>query len=917
MSSKKSQVTLHKAGRFIKLQANDAYSADVVREIEKRKSVPCMRNVSYYNGKTGMLFEAEKKVEIWRWLEAGIETHPILSILDSYGVSYVVEGSLKNYMEKENRRQILESTPFPITKIVSEEVLFDRCAEGTILTCIKDFGKNAQGKHIFVAGNRYMVTSSCGEGNDSINISTSPVNTTSSINLTGNGAKYSWTMFAEPIDTYFTDSESVDLGKSIPQLYGDRVKVMKKKLKKMKLPLYEHVEEDAAMMALKRNNMNAYLMRMAKTSCAIATVELSESKKIGVVSPGNARLFWSKEFDRMGFKEGVDYKEIRTLEDLDMNIKYQLLTYTWLSLSRDPKYKARIDCEHMLKPSVKTITRKKPNIAWSETETIEVELTNDCPHCKKPMERLLKNARGIPEKDARNRLMWTTKRGYMCRNKACEWHTDNRKIKTDWKDTKRVAHKGGYIDYELARHVNCDDIKVKARMCPECHTADGTWQPARYKRLKKKFTHVILDESHATKDASTETSNASLNLRARRRQALTGTPMSNSAMDLYHPLHWVNRAPNRVFPFFRKEGYKEFNNRFCDSLVFEKPVAIEKDPKTGKMVNITKTVKKTVPFLKNPPDFWRFTSYQIRRRSYADPLFIKTLTANGRQMPKVDIKTISCPMDTHQATLMLAAIRDFKGTFEKISKEAKSKGNQVNPTLIISQMSTMKVTATCPEMINDKAGKKIYEGPAGGGKLPFIKSVVDTKIQDGGKVLILSDFLKMQQTVAEALSGYGVIRFNTGWDDEKRREAFDSFQSDPEKKVFVAGSRAIREGVDLSAADTVICCDLLWSPAFQTQAWSRVMAPTVNARTCSVYIMISTSSLDEHIYNVFYSKLVAAEQALDRKVLIRRAEQLDIKWFVDRVLEEETAIIGLLRDAGEDTMLIPALDLAELENRMD
>ena len=79
--------------------------------------------------------------------------------------------------------------------------------------------------------------------------------------------------------------------------------------------------------------------------------------------------------------------------------------------------------------------------------------------------------------------------------------------------------------------------------------------------------------------------------------------------------------------------------------------------------------------------------------------------------------------------------------------------------------------------------------------------------------------------------------------------------------------------------------------------------------------MLSANSLDEHIFNVFYSKMVAAEQAMDRKILNRRAQEVDIKWFVERVLEEEKAIAHYLRDADASTMLVADLDLSQFEER--
>lgn len=910
-------VTFHKSGRFVRMKANDIYSADVVREIQGRLSVPWMCKQEFYDvpHAKGEVPKEEQKIEIWRWLEAGIETHPIIGILSSYGVHVEIANSLKKYMAKELKRQKLEDTPYPVPPITTDIPLFDRCSEGTVLRCIKNFGKAADGHSIFKKDNRYMVMATGGEGRDVVTISTTEMTSGVRLDLVGNGAKHEWTSFEVAMETHFDDSENTDLGKTVADLYPERLDQMKRRLAAKNLPLRDHIAEDAPMMALYRGVMNAYPMRMGKTSCAIAVAELSESKKILTVSPGNARLFWTKEFERMGFEEGTDFTEVRSLDQLSSPSKYHLVTYTWLSLGKDPGYKARKNWESLLKPSSRWTRQQKVGVTWKELEDVEIQLTNDCPHCHSSMERPQRLPGGRLDIAPNGKVVWTKKRGYICRNMKCKWRTDTRGDSSSWASKKLVNHAGGYINYELAKHANCEDIKVKGRMCPECHVADAAWVPARYKRLKKKYTHVILDEAHATKDDTTGTSTAALNLRARRRQTLTGTPMSNSAMDIYWPLHWSMNAPSIGFPYFGKEGEKEFDSRFCDAVYLEKPVGTETNAETGIVTQLTKTVRKRVPFLKNPPDFWRFTAPKLRRRSYNDPLYQAALISKGYSMPEVDIKKIACPMDPLQAALMLASIKDFKGTFEKLQKEAEKKGIQVNPTLVISQMTTMRTTATCPELLNKKFGSEIYKGPEGGGKIPYIRGVVEDKIARGEKVLILSDFRQMQETCERALKHTGTIRFNTSWDDEVRRDAFTKFQDDAEARVFIAGTRAIREGVDLSAADTVICCDLLWSPAFQTQAWSRIMAPSKRARTCEVYLTLSANSLDEHIFNVFYSKMVAAEQALDRKVLNRRAQEVDIRWFVERVLEEERAISHYLRDAGEDTMLIADLDLSQFEER--
>jgi hypothetical protein len=933
-------VTLHKAGKYLLIKANDPIAADIWKDIQQRAGVDQMRNTKYFTGDaTGkeILREEAKRIELWRHLDSPIEEHPFTDVLKSYGVDVLISDTLRNYMRKEARRQERENTPFPVTPIESEVKLFDRCCEGTVLRCLQDFvRKGLNGKPdsiLFRKGDRYMVMSVGGEGKDHVILSTEAVKDKATLSMSAPDKMYEWTSFDPDMEDWFDDSEEHDSGPNMEVKYPELIQMMKKRLEKtgLKDKLYDHVQEDVVMMALKRGGINAYLMRMGKTSFALSWAELCGSKRVAIVGPRNARIFTVKELNRLGYKEGKDYTIVNTIEDLEKDTKFYLLMYTWLRKSKDPSSSQRKNWENYLRPSTRVIETKSKDGGVSKTET--KHLTNPCPHCKQNMVRLVEvdseaaegdlvmmkvpNSSGFGTRDAY--FKWTEARGYRCKNQDCKYITDSRdKTGINWKASKIVKHKGGYIDWGLAAHANCPDEKIKGRQCKTCGQVDSTWEPNISKRLKKRFNMVILDEIHSCKDPATDTTTATLNLRARRRLGLTGTLISNSSLDTYWPLHWTIGAPHSGFPYFDVRGSKDFEERFCDFVQLEKPIGEEVDEKTGAKKQLTKIIKKKIPFLKNPPDFWKFMASKVIRRTYDDPLFKKTLIANGRSMPKDVIIKHPGAMDAHQAQIMLGSLRDFKAQFKKMQEEADKKGQELNSALVISQMATLRVVATCPEMLNSTIGQGTYLGVAGGGKIAHIKRLVAEKVAAGGKVLILSDFLQMQKTCEAALKDFHPIRFNTGWDDEARKEAFDAFQ-DGEAKVFIAGTRAIREGADLSAADTCICCDMLWSPAFQTQAWSRIMTPSTRERTCEVYLMISTNSLDEHIYTVFYSKLVAAAQAMDRKMVNRRAQEFDVKWFVERVVEEERAISDYLErnddDLGSMTMTVPGLDISELEER--
>ena len=62
---------------------------------------------------------------------------------------------------------------------------------------------------------------------------------------------------------------------------------------------------------------------------------------------------------------------------------------------------------------------------------------------------------------------------------------------------------------------------------------------------------VVLDEAHFAKSRNTKTAKATYALKARRRWALTGTPIVNRLEDLFSLLHFLRDEPWSDFAFFK------------------------------------------------------------------------------------------------------------------------------------------------------------------------------------------------------------------------------------------------------------------------------------------------------------------------------------------------------------------------------
>ena len=465
-----------------------------------------------------------------------------------------------------------------------------------------------------------------------------------------------------------------------------------------------------------------------------------------------------------------------------------------------------------------------------------------------------------------------------------------------------------WVDMNLKIHQKCREKHIEGRMCTKCGQFDGTWVPPMYKRCKDLYSAMVVDEIHTIKSADSDVGKAVRSFRGKHHAGLTGTLIPNTPSDAYWPLHWNFHGGSSSFPYSGPNGAIEFYNQFCEYVVYNRGGGL-------------KPSRKMLPYLKNPIQFWELMAPKMVRRSYEDPLYLSSLAKLGLYTPKVLMHRIASKMHSLQAALMVASINHFENQFNQLAQEAAQHHHLVNPALVISQMSRMRIAATCPEHFNKIAKKNgmanVYNGPLGGGKMEDIKNLVIQKTANGKKVVIMSNFIVMRESIAKELSNYNPIVFNGQWDDEERSEAFDLFRDDPDRQVWIAGTMEIREGVDLSAADTVICTDLIWQPGIQAQAWARAMTPTKEERTCDVYLLVAENTVDEHMYNTFYAKVAAAEQALDRKVINARANAVDIRWFVSRILDDRGKILDMVgREQGESLIVIPDAKFLAVEERL-
>ncbi|KIX05730.1 uncharacterized protein Z518_03702 [Rhinocladiella mackenziei CBS 650.93] len=111
------------------------------------------------------------------------------------------------------------------------------------------------------------------------------------------------------------------------------------------------------------------------------------------------------------------------------------------------------------------------------------------------------------------------------------------------------------------------------------------------------------------------------------------------------------------------------------------------------------------------------------------------------------------------------------------------------------------------------------------GKILLLDTLLPRLFEFGHKVLIFSQFkttLDILETYAVDLRGWKVCRIDGSVAQEDRYAQITKFNTDKSYNLFLLSTRAGGQGINLTAADTVILFDSDWNPQQDLQAMDRV-----------------------------------------------------------------------------------------------
>jgi SNF2 family DNA or RNA helicase len=283
------------------------------------------------------------------------------------------------------------------------------------------------------------------------------------------------------------------------------------------------------------------------------------------------------------------------------------------------------------------------------------------------------------------------------------------------------------------------------------------------------FNYVFLDESQNIKNPDSQRYKSVRLLKSRNKIAITGTPIENNTFDLYAQLSFA--CPGLL-------GSKQY---FKD--IYSSP--IDKFKVSRRSAELQQKIR---PFI------LRRTKQQV-----------------AAELPEKTEMVLYCEMQPEQRKIYAAYEREFREFISATTQDELPKKSMY----VLKGLTKLRQICDSPLLLE-------------GEKLPGMASAkIDTLMEQIGskspqhKILVFSQFVTMLDLIRTELE-QRQIKFAYLTGSTRNREAVvNSFQDDPDVRVFLISLKAGGTGLNLTAADYVYLVDPWWNPAIENQAIDR------------------------------------------------------------------------------------------------
>lgn len=347
-------------------------------------------------------------------------------------------------------------------------------------------------------------------------------------------------------------------------------------------------------------------------------------------------------------------------------------------------------------------------------------------------------------------------------------------------------------------------------------------------RLKDvEFDYCVLDEAQSIKNAESHSAKACRLLRAKRRLAMTGTPIENHLGELWSIFEFLN--PGML-------GRSAALKRLASSNPDKDPAAFQ---------SFAKGLR---PFM------LRRTKEQVLS-----------------ELPEKTEQTLYCELEKKQRKLY-NELRDHYR--DLLAKRIGAVGLKQSKIQVLEALLRLRQAACHPGLLD---AKQIAQPSA---KLETLLEQLDAVLAEGHKALVFSQFTSLLAIVRKELDRRKIVYEYLDGRTRDRQSRVERFQQDPACSLFLISLKAGGLGLNLTAADYVFILDPWWNPAVEAQAVDRAHR-IGQTRRVFAYRLIARDTVEEKILELQRDKKKLADAIITAdNSLISSLSAEDLQWLL-------------------------------------
>lgn len=325
---------------------------------------------------------------------------------------------------------------------------------------------------------------------------------------------------------------------------------------------------------------------------------------------------------------------------------------------------------------------------------------------------------------------------------------------------------------------------------------------------------IVCDEGHKIKTHNISASKAMhrLGAKAGYRLLLTGTLITNKAIDVFSPYKFLN-------PTIFGTSFYAFRSRYFDMLGYG---------------NHTPVLKKSME-----------AELSARLHSIA----YRAAKADCLDLPETtDV--------VRQVELEPAARKIYRSLVKESFAELAS-GEVTAPNVLTRLLRLSQLTGGFLGNDENAAVQQISSA-----KLSAMEDILDSAVAEGQKLVIIARFLPEIRAICKELDGRGLRYACITGEVQDRAAQVAQFQNDPDVPVFVGQIATAGLGLTLTAASTMVFYSLDYSMSNYEQAKARIHR--VGQRNPCTYIhLIAKGTVDEKVLTALRNKADLAKALVD------------------------------------------------------